>query len=157
MDLIVVVLSGTAVPSSAVFFFVKITLLFLSDHYIFFLGFPLHHNASFWWIVSCFCFEKLDRNSQEITMCYNLRSHRLYNKKKEERKKNFNNSWALLQKKKCSEHEKKCWLIMAQFWCWGIWCRSKTSINVQIVCYVLFILCNMRSSIFFLLIVLALK
>ena len=54
-----------------------------------------------------------------------------------------------IAEKKCSEHEKKCWLIMAQFWCWGIWCRSKTSINVQIVCYVLFILCNMRSSIFF--------
>jgi len=80
---------------------VKTTLLFLSDHYIFFLGFPLHHNASFGELCSVFYCEKLDRNPQKMTMCYTLRSHRLYNKKKEERrrKKNFNNSWALLQKK----------------------------------------------------------
>jgi len=41
-----------------------------------------------------------------MIMCYTLRSHRLYNKKKEEEKKTLI-ILGLYCRKKCSEHEKK--------------------------------------------------
>ena len=99
MDLIVVVLSGTTVvPSSALRFFRENNAAAVFVRSLIYFSWASHYITMQVLVnfVSCFYCEKLDRNSQEITVCYTLRSHRLYNKKKE---KNFNNSWALLQKK----------------------------------------------------------
>ena len=133
MDLIVVVLS--MVPSSAFFSwkqrccFCQITIYFSwASHYI---TMQVLVNCVLFFIVKNWT--GIHKKWQRVTP-WEVTDYITKRKKK----KKTSIILGLYCRKKCSEHENKCWLIMAQFWCWGIWCRSKTSINVQIVCYVLF-------------------
>jgi hypothetical protein len=90
MDLIVVVLSGTTVvPSSALRFFRENNAAAVFVRSLIYFSWASHYITMQVLVNLCpvFIVKNWTGNSQEMTVCYNLRSHRLYNKKEIRKKK----------------------------------------------------------------------